>query len=65
MINKLQEEAKALLESLQVNQEERRAIGLLGPFLEALFVGLNQKSQTKVLKVMYDYQLIKEKEIGN
>ena len=59
----LEKEAKSLLESLQVDAVERRAIGLLGPFLQVLFVGMPQKSQTKVLRVMYDYQLIKQREL--
>jgi len=63
-IKKLEKEAKELLESLQMNLSERRCLGLLGPFLQVLFEGLPQSSQTRVLKVMYDYQLIKEKQLN-
>ena len=57
----LEEEASKILHSLLLTATEKRLVGLMWPFLQVLFSGVPESSQTKVLKVFYDYQLVKEK----
>lgn len=59
----LEETALKITESLNLNSQERRLAGLMGPFLQVLFHDVKEESQTKVLKLFYDFQLIKEKTV--
>lgn len=61
MKKELEEAVTKVADSLNLNSQERRLVGLMGPFLQVLFVDCPQPSQTKVLKLFYDFQLIKEK----
>lgn len=61
----LEQTALKTLQSLNLSPEERRLVGLMGPFLQVLFINVPEASQTKVLRVFYDYQLAKEKSVSN
>ena len=60
-MKEVKEEGERILKSLQLSPEERRLVGLLGPFLQVLFVQASEDSQTKVLSLYYNFQLAKER----